>query len=177
MQQLLRLLAVASRLKRSAVSQIHAASGMANGDTGSTDNPSRVTTLTSAATLVGFDIDDCFIICGPAGLCGRDAWWPGKMEGWQPKAYTSHPADPASRVVPPTVMWIDFGGRFWADEFHTAPEVDGSVRLIAAKCKVKGEDPMSGRVMRRTVWINVYGNGQCWARRPRQIPGRWTCRR
>ena len=89
---------------------------------------------------------DTFRITGP-----RNCWFPEKRGGWQPRAWTSFPGDPASRQVRRRHLAIDFSRPFVAIEVRDAAWGFRSAKVEA----IRG----SGQ----EAWINIASNGILWA--------------
>ena len=58
---------------------------------------------TPSAPVHDWAVGDRFTISGPF-----DCWHPGKVGGWQPRAWWSQEDDPASRLVDPQELFINF---------------------------------------------------------------------
>ena len=103
--------------------------------------------------------DDRLVITGPLGGSPR---YPGKVASWQPRAWSSHPEDPESKLIGSNEVRIDFGQEFVALEVRTM-EVDfARPRFQSVKVEV---DVWRGNVhvCERQVWINVSRDEQPWA--------------
>ena len=89
---------------------------------------------------VQFAVGDYFKYVGPDGR-----WQPGGR-GWHPRAYTSRPSDPMSRLITAEDFFIDFTQTFrieelvWGHGFETA-------RVV-----VRGRD----------VWLNIRKQDATW---------------
>ena len=109
--------------------------------------------------MVSIAPGDRFVITGPPS---HQPWYPGKVGGWQPRAWTSHPEDPESKLIGSNEVRIDFGQEFVALEVRTM-EVDfARPRFQSVKVEV---DVWRGNVhvCERQVWINVSRDEQPWA--------------
>ena len=90
---------------------------------------------------VEFAVGDYFKYVGPDGR-----WQPGRR-GWFPRAYTSSPSDPRSRLITAEDFFIDFTQTFrieelvWENGFETARVVVGG----------------------RDVWLNIRKQDSRWA--------------
>ena len=90
---------------------------------------------------VEFAVGDYFKYVGPDGR-----WQPGRR-GWFPRAYTSSPSDPRSRLITAEDFFIDFTQTFrieelvWEDGFQTA-------RVV---------------VRDHNVWLNIRKQDSRWA--------------
>ena len=91
---------------------------------------------------------DAFWITGPG-----NRWRGPHQGGWQPRAWSSHPDDPASERVTQDVVQVDFRRRF------VALEVYHSGRFVSARVHVRDGAPC--------VWINVAKDGVDWVRQRR----------
>ena len=93
---------------------------------------------------------DTFRITGP-----RNCWYPAKIWGWQPRAWTSFPGDPASRPVRRRHLAIDFSRPFVAIEVRDANWDFRSARVRANTCS------------EQEVWINIASKGIPWVQKSR----------
>ena len=82
---------------------------------------------------VEFAVGDYFKYVGPDGR-----WQPGRR-GWFPRAYTSSPSDPRSRLITAEDFFIDFTQTFRIEEL-VSEEGFETARVV---------------VMDRDVWLNI----------------------
>ena len=105
---------------------------------------------------------DAFWISGPHRN-GRGTWRPGKRGGWQPRAWTSHPDDPDSKLIRPREglvtephhyehpLFVDFGRRFVVEEVRNCGP------FVTVRVNVP-EFPL------QYIWINAAKDGKDWVR-------------
>ena len=98
----------------------------------------------------GIHAGDTFRITGP-----RNCWFPKKRGGWQPRAWTSFPGDPASRQVRHRHLAIDFSRPFMAIEVR---DVNWGFR--SAKVRASNDSEQE-------VWINIASKGIPWVQKSR----------
>ncbi len=106
--------------------------------------------------MAALRVGDAFFITGPPDRNGLPSWWAGKRGGWQPRAWSSHPDDPASELLKTDDMYVDFARRFVVHELHH------SERFVSARVQV-GPYGANGR----DVWLNVAKDGTDWVWQPR----------
>ena len=94
----------------------------------------------AAATTLG--VGDYFRYVGPTGR-----WTPASRGGWQPRAWTSHPGDPASRPIRREELVLDFANAFRIEDL-----VQGQ-RFVTARVTVGG---------RHDIWLNISKDGWPW---------------
>ena len=100
----------------------------------------------AAATTLG--VGDYFRYVGPTGR-----WTPASRRGWQPRAWTSHPADPASRRIPREELFLDFSIAFRIEDL--VEETVQGHRFVTARVTVRGAG--------HDVWLNISRDGWPWA--------------
>ena len=89
-------------------------------------------------------VGDYFKYVGPDG---RGGVW--RRSGWRPRAWTSHPEDPASQPIRAEDFHINFANSFRIEELVVGPH------FVTARVTARG---------RNAIWLNISKHGTSWVR-------------